>query len=147
MDDQKTFQEDLVENIAVSSEALSNQAIGSAGRINEAKIYDTQSRLLMEVNKQDYDFMEVDRRFALDKWKVEQEIEIKREASKIEMQLTEAKYNNEKATLWAKVAIAGVGLIADIGIGILYLKANMKYGGMMGRDSKKWFDDLRRIKL
>lgn len=67
------------------------------------------------------------------------------EAEKLEIEKEKAK--TEKATLWTKVGLTAATLTAEIGLGILYLKANMKYGGMIGKDGKKWFDDIKRIKL
>lgn len=117
--------DDIAGNIGEASDALSELSIGSDERLVEAKIYDMQVKTALQAERQNA------------------ELEIEREKLEIER----SKVKAEKATLWCKVGIAAAEFGSGVALGLLYLKANLKYGGMMGKDAKKWFDDLKHIKL
>lgn len=147
MEEKITAREDIMTNISVTSQNLVDSKSGSDERLTEAKIYDMQHKLNLETDKLDLQEIMDNRKLEFEKEKFEAEMKFKREFEERRIAIEESKANTEKMTLWTRAGIAGLEMISGIGLGILYLKANMKYGGMIGKDGKKWFDDLRRIKL
>ena len=49
--------------------------------------------------------------------------------------------------MWCKVALAGVEVGSGIVLGLIYLKANFAYGGLIGKDGKKFWDEIKHIKI
>lgn len=117
--------EDVELNLGVTSEYLMKLNPGQEERLNEAKIHEIQHKLNLEMEK----------------------LELQRTIEEQKLDIERSKAKTEKATLWARVGLTAVTLTSEIALGVLYLKANMKYGGMLGKDGKKWFDDIKRIKL
>lgn len=145
MAEMDTFFEDLLENVSQTSDELRKASDDSKGAI--AKTYDMQARTLMAYYEQT-DKIENERdRMALERYKIDEDLKLRREIEERRLEIEQKKSNAERGTLWAKVGISLAELGLTAGMGLLYLKANMKYGGMVGKDAQKWFNDLKHIKL
>lgn len=155
MDEEKGFTEenvndfvfDLMNQALESSTALNTTEVGSAERDKESKIYDSLTKNVMAYQETLSKIESDKERLGLERYKIDEELRLKREIEEARLQVETSKANTEKATAWAKVGLAVVEVGSSIGLGILYLKANLKYGGMLGRDAKEWFKDLKKFKL
>ena len=43
--------------------------------------------------------------------------------------------------------LAGIEVASGVVLGLLYLKVNLSYGGLIGKDGKKFWDEIKHIKL
>lgn len=127
-----TLTEDLLQNIGDTSSRLEAAQAGSKERQVEAAIYREQLNALAAIDefnhKRELDF---------------ERLEIERSRLEVERQ----KASNEKFGLWARIGLTAATLGAEAWFGLTYLKANLKFGGMVGKDGKGWFDSIKRIKL
>lgn len=131
-----TLTDDVVEQLALSSANLEVLEKGTKERQIEAGIYNNQLEQIMKIDefnhKRDLDL---------------QKAELQREIEEAKLKIEESKAKNEKWSLWARVGIAATTGVAEIALGVLYLKANLAYGGMMGKDGQSWFKELKKIRL
>lgn len=135
MEEEKTVMDDMLEQISLTSETL-RTADDTDVRVKETKNYDTQVRTMMEYEKQTASMT-----YQYDKLEAESKFEAMR------LEIEKKKVDNEIATMWADIALKGLGLGLTTWTGILYLKANLKYGGMQGKDAMSIFKDLKHFKL
>lgn len=163
------FEQLLGENLGSTGDMLKDMEPGSTERLNEAKIYDMQckaslevfektnnvinneARLELEREKNDKE-LELRREIELEKIAAEdrrheKELELKREFEQIHAKELERKDKNERNALWCKVALAGVEVSSGIVLGLIYLKANFAYGGLIGKDGKRFWDEIKHIKI
>lgn len=171
MDEDNTmdFVELLGQNIGVTGTELKDLEIGSKERSAEANIFDMQAKLALQEYKITNELSVEEAKLELEKDRINREITLKRDIEESRMaqemekfekdlemrraievrrlEIEEKKAKCERNTLWAKVALAGVEVASGIGLGILYLKANLTYGNMMGKDGQNWFKEIRKIRL
>lgn len=167
--EQKDFGQLLGENLGITGEELQNLDVGSNQRLNEAKIFDMQcSKALEEYQKRmaieiDQDKLEFEKEKAaeevtlrrnieaernkLEMEKFDKELAMRREIENYKLMIEEKKAKHEIWGLWSKVALAGVEVASGIGLGLLYLKVNLEYGGLVGKDGKRFWDAIRNIKI
>ena len=79
--------------------------------------------------------------------KFDKELEQRRQLEELRLKIEEKKAKHEIWGLWAKVALAAIEVASAIGLGLLYLKVNLSYGGLIGKDGKKFWDEIKHIKL
>lgn len=167
--EQKDFVDLLGENLGVTGEDLQEMETGSTERLNEAKIFDMQcgkaldeyqKRMQIDIEQQRLEF-EKDKaaeeatlkrnieseRNALEMEKFDKELAMRRSIEEYKLAIEEKKARNEIWGLWAKVALAAVEVASGIGLGLLYLKINLEYGGLVGKDGKRFWDAIRNIKI
>lgn len=166
MDNEQTnLIDDLMSQLGTTSAALEIAASGSKERQIEAAIYDQQVKIVTDYDREVFrESLEADKfetnkqneqdRIAIEKAESEhrmlmeeKRLDMEREFKEAQLKVDQSKAKTEKLTLWSKVGLAAIEITSGIGLGVLYLKANMKYGGMMGRDAKEWFKDLKKVKL
>lgn len=111
-------EDDLLRQIADASARMEAAAPGSKERQVEADIY---TNLLRELHAQD-----------------KSNAQLANEYDKIK---------TERRTLWARVAVVAGEAAATIGLGWAYLKVNMKYGGMVGKDGQSIWKTIKNIKF
>ena len=167
--DQKDFTDLLGENLGITGEGLEELEIGSKQRLDEAKIFDLQcNAALNEYQKRMEADLAVEKlefekekakeelklkanieaeRNKLEMEKFDRELALKREMELLKIEVEQKKANNEIRGLWAKVALAGVEVASGIGLGLIYLKVNLEYGGLVGKDGKRFWDAIRNIKI
>ena len=163
------FEQLLSENLGSTGVILKEMEVGSSERLNEAKIFDMQCKATLDMYEKTNVILEREARLDFDREKFDKELELKREIEKIRIESDERKFEkelefkekieqmkyedlkrkdkNEIAALWSKVALAGVEIASGIGLGLLYLKVNLSYGGLIGKDGKRFWDEIRRIKI
>ena len=163
------FEQLLSENLGSTGAILKDMEVGSQDRLNEAKIYDMQCKATIELYEKtnqilekeaqlDFDREKFDKelelkekiekeRIAADERKFEKELELRKQIEEMKHEDSKRRDKNEIAALWSKVALAGVEIASGIGLGLLYLKVNLSYGGLIGKDGKKFWDEIRRIKI
>ena len=154
----KDFGQLLGENLGITGEELQNLETGSNQRLNEAKIFDMQAgkaldeyqkRMQIDLEQQRLEFEKVKaadealmrrnieaERNKLEMEKYEKELAFKRAIEEYKLAIEEKKANSEIRALWAKVILAAVEVASGIGLGLLYLKVNLQYGGFVGKDGK-----------
>lgn len=159
----------LADNIGNTGTELKDMEYGSNQRLNEAKIFDMQAaRVLEEFQKSNEIALQEERlefekerikeelilkrnieseRLKADMEKFNKEIALKREIETLRLSIEEKKARNEIRGLWARVLLAGIEVGTGVGLGLLYLKVNMTYGGLIGKDGKKFWDEIRHIKI
>lgn len=167
--EQKDFVDLLGENLGLTGEELQSMETGSTQRLNEAKIFDMQcSKALDEYQKRmaielDQEKLEFEKEKAaeevvlkrnieqerndLEMAKFEKELEMRRSLEEYKLAIEEKKANHEIWGLWAKVALAAIEVASGVGLGLLYLKVNLEYGGLVGKDGKRFWDAIRNIKI
>lgn len=145
--EEKDFIELLSENIGTTGTELQELEIGSEERVAEAKIFDMQAKLALDEYKLSNEVAINEAKIALEHERLDREMELKREMELRRIAIEEDKAKTEKRTLWTKVILTGVEIGSGITLGWAYLKYNLIYGGMMGKDAKEWFKEIRRIKL
>lgn len=125
MAEERNYYTDLVARVEQTCDKLDSLPAGSKERLTEAQIYDT---LLKNVIKEE--------ELANQYEKSTKELKIKED---------EAKWNK----IWGgiKVGLTAVQVCVSGWFGWNYLKANMQFGNMVGKDGKGWFDEIKRIKL
>lgn len=125
MAEERNYYTDLVARVEQTCDNLDSLPAGSKERLTEAQIYDT---LLKNVIKEE--------ELANQYEKSTKELKIKED---------EAKWNK----IWGgiKVGLTAVQVCVSGWFGWNYLKANMQFGNMVGKDGKGWFDEIKRIKL
>lgn len=165
----KDFGQLLGENLGITGEELQNLETGSNQRLNEAKIFDMQAgkaldeyqkRMQIDLEQQRLEFEKVKaadealmrrnieaERNKLEMEKYEKELAFKRAIEEYKLAIEEKKANSEIRALWAKVILAAVEVASGIGLGLLYLKVNLQYGGFVGKDGKRFWDAIRNIKI
>lgn len=167
--EQKDFTDLLGENLGITGEGLEELEIGSKQRLDEAKIFDLQcnaalneyqKRMEVEQNAEKLEFekersieelklkanIEAERnRLEMDKF--EKELALRRSIEEYKLAVEEKKANHEIRALWAKVILAAVEVASGIGLGLIYLKVNLEYGGLVGKDGKRFWDAIRNIKI
>lgn len=163
------FEELLSENLGTTGIGLKDLNPGSTERLNEAKIYDMQCRASLEAfektnavlaneSKMEFEREKFDKeldlkreiekeRIASEERRHEKELELKREFEQMKFDETKRKDKNELAALWSKLALAGVEVGTGVILGLFYLKANFAYGGLIGKDGKKFWDEIKHIKI
>lgn len=168
-EDQKDFAELLGENLGLTGEELVDMELGSTQRLNEAKIFDMQAgkaleeyqkRMQIEIEQQKLDLerekaaeeVTLKRNIEAERNKTEmekfnKELQMKRELEEMKLMIEEKKAKHEIWGLWAKVALALIEVASGIGLGLLYLKVNLSYGGLIGKDGKKFWDEIKHIKI
>lgn len=168
-ENQKDFAELLGENLGLTGEELVDMELGSTQRLNEAKIFDMQAgKALEEYQKRmqidiDQQKLDLEREKAADEAtlrrnieemknktemeKFERELYMKRELEEMKLRIEEKKAKHEIWGLWAKVGLALIEVASGIGLGLLYLKVNLSYGGLIGKDGKKFWDEIKHIKI
>lgn len=167
--EQKDFGQLLGENLGLTGEELQSMDTGSNQRLNEAKIFDMQcskaleeyqKRMQIDLDQQRLDFerdkaaeeatlkrnIEAERN-KLEMEKFTKELEFRRTIEEYRLAVEEKKANNEIKALWAKVILAAIEVGSGIGLGFLYLKVNLEYGGLVGKDGKRFWDAIRNIKI
>ena len=165
----KDFVDLLGENLGVTGEELQTLETGSPKRLNEAKVFDMQcktaldeyqKRMQIDLDQQRLEFdkekaaedailrrnIESERN-ALEMEKFDKELAMRREFESYKLAIEEKKANHEIWGLWAKVALAGIEVASGVGLGLLYLKVNLEYGGLVGKDGKRFWDAIRNIKI
>lgn len=147
MDNEKTIYEDLGEQAALTSEGLSSQNFGSTERLNESKIYSEQVKSILDCERLTIERELNESKIELERYKTERELELKEEYDKAKLAIEEANSKREKRMNIAKLCLTGLELGLTSVFGVLYLKANMEYGGMVGKDGKGWFEQIKHIKL
>lgn len=167
--EQKDFGQLLGENLGITGEELQDMETGSTQRLNEAKIFDMQcSKALDEYQKRmqielDQERLEFEKEKAaedailrrnieaeknkVDMEKFDKELAMRRSLEEYKLSIEEKKAKHEIWGLWAKVILAGVEVASGIGLGLLYLKINLEYGGLIGKDGKRFWDAIRQIKI
>lgn len=167
--EQKDFTDLLGENLGITGEALEELEIGSKARSDEAKIFDMQcnaalneyqKRMEADIQERKLDFEEQKvteelklkanietERNRIEMKKFEKELALKRSIEEYKLAVEEKKANHEIRALWAKVILAAVEVASGIGLGLLYLKVNLTYGGLVGKDGKRFWDAIRNIKI
>lgn len=125
MAEERNYYTDLVTRVEQTCDNFNSLPAGSKERLTEAQIYDT---LLKNVIKEE--------ELANQYEKSTKELKIKED---------EAKWNK----IWGgiKVGLTAVQVGVSGWFGWNYLKANMQFGNMVGKDGKGWFDEIKRIKL
>lgn len=125
MAEERNYYTDLVARVEQTCDKFDSLPAGSKERLTEAQIYDT---LLKNVIKEE--------ELANQYEKSTKELKIKED---------EAKWNK----IWGgiKVGLTAVQVCVSGWFGWNYLKANMQFGNMVGKDGKGWFDEIKRIKL
>lgn len=125
MAEERNYYTDLVTRVEQTCDKFDSLPAGSKERLTEAQIYDT---LLKNVIKEE--------ELANQYEKSTKELKIKED---------EAKWNK----IWGgiKVGLTAVQVCVSGWFGWNYLKANMQFGNMVGKDGKGWFDEIKRIKL
>ena len=168
-EEQKDFTELLGENLGLTGAELVDMELGSTQRLNEAKIFDMQAgkaldeyqkRMQIELEQQKLDLEREkvaeeatlkrnieETRSKTEMEKFERELLMKRELEEMKLKIEEKKANHEIWGLWAKVALAAIEVASGIGLGLLYLKVNLSYGGLIGKDGKKFWDEIKHIKI
>lgn len=171
MDENNTmdFMELLSLNIGTTGSELEKMEIGSSERSKEANIFESQAKLALEEYKLTNAIESENSRIEIEKDRLDQEITLKRDIEEAKLaqemvkfekdlemrraievrrlEIEEMRAKTEKNTLWGRVILAGVEVASGIGLGVLYLKANLEYGNLMGKDGQSWFKELRKIKL
>jgi len=167
--DQKDFTDLLGENLGLTGEGLEELEIGSKQRLDEAKIFDMQcnaainefqKRMEIDIQERRLDFEEQKatkelklkanietERNRIEMEKFEKELALRRSIEEYKLAVEEKKANHEIRALWAKVILAAVEVASGIGLGLLYLKVNLTYGGLVGKDGKRFWDAIRNIKI
>ena len=167
--EQKDFGQLLGENLGITGEELQEMETGSTQRLNEAKIFDMQcskaleeyqKRMQIDLDQQKLEFEKEktaeevtlkrnieSERNKLEMEKFDKELAMRREFENLKLQIEEKKARQEIWGLWAKVALAGVEVASGVGLGLLYLKVNLEYGGLVGKDGKRFWDAIRNIKI
>ena len=168
-EEQKDFGQLLGENLGLTGEELQNLGPGTTQRLNEAKIFDMQcskaldeyqKRMAIEIDQQKLEFekekaaeeatlrrnIEAEKN-KLEMEKFEKELAMRRSIEEYKLSIEEKKANHEIWGLWAKVILAGLEVASGIGLGLLYLKVNLEYGGLVGKDGKRFWDAIRNIKI
>jgi len=125
--DGRTVLDDVLENIAITSDHLTKTPQGSKERDVESQIYDRQQDLLLN-----YERLELEKqRFALEQKKAE-----------LMAELEAAKARNQSITNWCNVALNAVKALLAGFLGFLGLQFNMKYGGLNDAGSRSWLQQL-----
>lgn len=136
MAEEITLQEEFASQLATTSANLETAKMGSEERVNEAKIYKEQAELII---KQQDSLLKEERDNA--------ELALKREEMEARLAIEESKAKTEKRTLWAKVGLGAGQAVLYTFLGWLYLKSNLKYGSMVGKDSKEIFNEIKKIRI
>lgn len=115
---ERNYYTDLVSAAEQARDLLDDATPGSKERLTEAQVYDMLVKNL---------------------------IEEERLANQAQKDADEAKWNK----IWGGVKVGLTALQVGISgwFGWNYLKANMQFGNMVGKDGKGWFDEIKRIKL
>lgn len=164
-----SFEDLLSENLGLTGDGLKNMEPGSSERLNEAKIYDMQCKASLEAFEKTNQAIENESKLEFEREKFDKELELKKEIEYEKIRSDERKYEkelefrrefeqtkaeeqkrkdrHEVASWWTKVALAGVEVASGIGLGLLYLKVNLSYGGLIGKDGKRFWDEIKHIKI
>lgn len=152
--EEKNLTDDILEQIGTTSANLESAEAGKVSRRIESEIYKTQVQMIFdndaEMFKRDLALQELDikRSESEEKIAIERErLELERQIQETKLRMDESRAKNEKAALWTKVGLVGVEVTSGIWLGLLYLRANLKYGGFVGKDGKKIFDDIKKVRL
>lgn len=159
----------LADNIGMTGTELKDMETGSTQRLNEAKIFDMQAARVLEEYQKTAAIEAENERLGIEKLKLDEEITLKRDIEEakiaqdmdkfekeleqrrqleeLRLKIEEKKAKHEIWGLWAKVVLAGIEVASAIGLGLLYLKVNLSYGGLIGKDGKKFWDEIKHIKL
>lgn len=145
MTEEKTINDDILDQIAVTSENM----LGGDQELRKAefKIYESQTNLLSEREKLDAQYAFEQMRNETERYRIDEEMKLRREFESQRIQIEAEKAKTEKHTLWTKVGLAAAEICLTVGLGYKYLKANLTYGGMVGKDAKSVWDNLRHIKI
>lgn len=125
--EQFTVVDDVLHNLAVTSNNLETTAKGSKERDAESQIYDRQQKLLL-----DYERLELEKqRFSLEQRKTE-----------LMAELEAARTKNQCVTNWCNVGINALKAALATFLGFCGLKFNMKYGGLNDGAMRSWISQL-----
>lgn len=168
MAEERTIIEMTGENMVDSMERL--KGINDVkDRKVESDIYCEQAKIVNEQDKMSLQYEVEMEKIKLEREKFESELNLKREQFEKEMEMKNAQFEKEREQIEnfnyikleqeakhnkklinnerAKLAVAIGSTLLTGGMGILYLKYNMKYGGMTGKDGESWFKELRHINV
>ena len=144
--DKKIYSEyaDLSDNIQEASQKMKKGDLEA--RNAESRIYDMQLKAMLAMDKQAADIEREDARLELERNRIEQELELKRKELEMRTELEKDTAKTQKWASWSKVALAGLEVVLTAGLGLLTLKYNMEFGGLVGRDGQNWFKEIKKIK-
>lgn len=145
--EEKDFRDLIAENIGLTGTELSEMEIGSEERARESKIFNDQAKLVLEEFKTSSEVAQNDEKLLIERERMEKEMELKREIEMAKLELDKKRNRTERATLWTKAGLTALEIGSGIYLGWLYLKVNMKYGGFVGKDGKKIWDEIKKIRV
>lgn len=143
-EEQKTLEEDILENYAVSSEIMKSAENEERGK--EAKIYDqltTQLQTRSENEQRAYESeRDFNHRVEMDKLKYEMELM----ESKARIKDMEEKRETDKKHKWISFGVSTAVGVAGTAAGFLFQylmgRANLSEGKIVGEDRVKFFDKI-----
>lgn len=150
-DEQVTLGEDILQNVANSSERLNGD---DENRYKESRVYCDTVKAAMDYERQQQEINLNWEKLEFEKHKFEEEMTHKRDLAEADLhmrteieqmktQIEERKAKNEQIVNWVNTGIAGTGMLLTTGLSYLVLKYNMIMGGENGKDAK---DIIRTIK-
>lgn len=129
---ERNYYTDITDCASNVFDSLGELNPGSKEKLTEAQIYDMLNKNLIEAER-------IANQEAIENRKIDLE------EKRLAIEADEARWNK----IWGgiKVGLTAVQLGVSGWFGWNYLKANMQFGNMVGKDGKGWFDEIKRIKL